>query len=81
MSSSGTGIIVDLSPLNGQEIHGVKYSWGSSTNDHCCPSDVEAFGKCEPISCPLMGKMKLPVNPFFAKVNDGECLCVAPNKC
>ena len=77
-------ITVDLTPLNGAQIHGVRYAWKTHTDTVCCDEhDPLMFRSkpCAPASCPLMSSSGLPANPFLARIVNGRCECIPPQKC
>lgn len=82
-SASDTSVVVDLSTLNGSQPVAIRYAWQSFS---CCQAQGNtAIGISEPCSiekCPIMSKsLNLPANPFIAKIMNGKCECLAPQKC
>ena len=77
---SGTGIVADLSPLNGSAPVGIRYAWDSL---FCCDlTDPTLYVSHDCIaSCPIMSSSQLPANPFHAKIVQGRCECQAPQVC
>ena len=80
-SRAGTGITVDLKPLNGTAPTAVKYAWGIvQCCDHADPTLYVTHGCIA--DCPIYSKnAALPANPFKAKIVAGKCECVAPQVC
>jgi hypothetical protein len=80
VAPSGTGIVADLSPLNGTAPVGIRYAWDSL---FCCDlTDPTLYVSHDCIAeCPIMSSAKLPANPFHAKIIDGACSCQAPQVC
>jgi hypothetical protein len=80
VAPSGTGLIADLSPLNGTAPVGIRYAWNSLW---CCDLTNPATFVSEPclVQCPVMSNAGLPANPFSAKVVNGKCECQAPQVC
>lgn len=80
-SSSGTAIVVDLTPLKGVAPTAVRYAWGAvDCCDHTDPNLYVAYGCIA--QCPIMSSSGLPGNPFAAKITaSGTCECVAPQMC
>jgi hypothetical protein len=78
---AGTGITVDLSPLNGSAPTAVRYAWGIvQCCDHADPNLYVTHGCIA--DCPIYSaKANLPANPFKAKIVSGKCECVAPQVC
>ena len=82
-------VTVDLSPLRGQVLLAVRLAWPLFATrvgkaDSCCTStDVkQGLAPCVPGNCPLYSSVsELPVNPFFAVINEGKCKCSAPQEC
>lgn len=79
--AAGTGVVVDLAPLNGSAPTAVRYAWGIV---QCCndadPTLYVSHGCIA--SCPIYSKQaQLPANPFKAKIVGGKCECVAPQRC
>ena len=79
-ASSGTGLVADLSPLNGTAPLGVRYAWNSL---FCCDlTDPTLYVSHDCIAaCPVMSTAKLPANPFHASIVGGSCKCQAPQVC
>lgn len=77
---SGTGIVADLSPLNGTAPIGIRYAWDGL---FCCDlTDPTLYVSHDCIAqCPIMSSAGLPANPFHAKLIDGSCECQAPQVC
>lgn len=80
-ASSGIGINVDLTPLQGQVPTAVRYTWGIlDCCDHTDPNLYVTHG-CE-AACPIMAlNSQLPANPFQAKITNNRCECIAPQTC
>jgi sialate O-acetylesterase len=80
LAPSGTGIVADLSPLNGTAPVGIRYAWDQL---FCCDlTDPTLYVSHDCIAqCPIMSSAKLPANPFHAKIVDGACACQAPQVC
>jgi hypothetical protein len=80
LSPSGTGIVADLSPLNGTQPAGVHFAWNQL---FCCDlTDPTLYVSHDCIAqCPIMSSAKLPANPFHARIVDGKCSCQAPQVC
>lgn len=79
--NDGTGINVDLSPLNGTAPTAVRYAWGIV---NCCDeNDPNLYVTHGCIAdCPIYSARDgLPANPFKAKIVDGKCECIAPQVC
>ena len=80
LSASGTGVDVDLSPLNGTAPTALKYAfdmlWCCNATD---PTLYVTHGCIE--ECPIMSSSRLPANPFIAKVVGNACECLAPQVC
>ena len=79
--SAGTGITVDLKPLNGSVPTAVRYAWGIvQCCNHADPTLYVSHGCIA--NCPIYSaKADLPATPFQAKIVDGKCECVAPQVC
>ena len=79
--SDGTGIVVDLTPLNGSTPTSVRYAWGIlQCCDHADPTLYVTHGCVA--NCPIYSaKAALPANPFKARIVSGKCQCVAPQVC
>ena len=79
--SDGTGIVVDLTPLNGSTPTSVRYAWGIlQCCDHADPTLYVTHGCVA--NCPIYSaKAALPANPFKARIVGGKCQCVAPQVC
>jgi hypothetical protein len=79
--ASGTGVVVDLSPLNGSVPTAVRYAWDIvQCCDHADPTLYVTHGCIA--NCPIYSaRAALPANPFKAKIVDGKCECVAPQVC
>ena len=77
---SGTGIVADLSPLNGTAPAAIRYAWDSL---NCCDlTDPTLWVTHDCIAlCPIMSTAGLPANPFHAKIVDGACVCQPPQVC
>eukprot|EP00117_Sycon_ciliatum_P038771 scpid54146/ scgid28761/ Sialate O-acetylesterase; Sialic acid-specific 9-O-acetylesterase; Yolk sac protein 2; Sialate O-acetylesterase small subunit; Sialate O-acetylesterase large subunit len=79
VDSSGSGILVDLSSLNGTKPSAVRYAWQDYP---CCGELDRSLAPCPPGSCPVMGSPSMfPAMPFFALLQDGKCKCVPPQVC
>jgi len=80
LSPSGTGVVVDLTPLNGTAPAGIRYAWDSL---FCCDlTDPTLYVSHDCIAeCPIMSSARLPANPFHAKILEGTCSCQAPQVC
>ncbi len=80
LAPSGTGIVADLSPLNGTAPAGIRYAWDQL---FCCDlTDPTLYVSHDCIAqCPIMSSAQLPANPFNAKIVDGACVCQAPQVC
>ena len=78
---AGTGIVVDLAPLNGAAPTAVRYAWGIvQCADHADPTLYVTHGAVA--SCPIYSAAaKLPATPFKARIVGGKCECVAPQVC
>ena len=80
LSASGTGVDVDLSPLNGTAPTALKYAFDLL---FCCdmtdPTLYVTHGCIQ--ECPIMSSSRLPANPFIAKVVGNACECIAPQVC
>ena len=80
LSASGTGVDVDLSPLNGTAPTALKYAYDML---FCCdgtdPTLYVTHGCIE--ECPIMSSSRLPANPFIAKVVGNACECLPPQVC
>lgn len=75
--ASPTSLSVDLSKTQGVAF-GIRYAW---TGD-CCDKRPATGAACPIASCPLMGQQsQLPANPFIARIENGRCQCVAPQRC
>ena len=80
IAPSGTGIVADLSALNGLAPTAVKYAF--DTTDCCDHTDPMLFVTHGCIAqCPIMSSSNLPANPFQAKIVGGACECVPPQVC
>jgi hypothetical protein len=79
-SPSGTGIVADLSPLNGTAPAAIRYAWDLV---NCCDlTDPTLWVTHDCIAlCPIMSTAGLPANPFHAKIVDGACACQPPQVC
>jgi hypothetical protein len=79
--SAGTGVVVDLSPLNGSAPTAVRYAWDIvQCIDHADPTLYVTHGAVA--SCPIYSAAaNLPATPFKAKIVGGKCECVAPQVC
>eukprot|EP00051_Salpingoeca_urceolata_P012456 m.154374 g.154374 ORF g.154374 m.154374 type:complete len:759 (-) comp17497_c1_seq1:23-2299(-) len=79
-STDGSGVAVDLTPLNGTSPTAVRYAWGII---NCCDPDDALLYVTHPClpSCPISSGSGLPANPFIAQIVGGSCQCVAPQKC
>jgi hypothetical protein len=84
-------VVLDLSNLNGSTPFAVTYAWNNK-DDTCCnagknPAISNGFEQCMPAACPIelpdtrapFGG--LPGNPWIAKIVQGKCECLAPQKC
>ena len=61
-------------------VYAIRYAWGGK-HDRCCWSDG-ITAPCEIEQCPIMSSPTgLPANPFIAKIIDGSCQCIPPQKC
>ena len=87
-STSAHEIEIDLSPLRGAPVFAVRYAWGVKTarsKEPICCSDPEGLlgvsKPCREGLCPIMASGGLPANPFLARVVDGRCECIAPQRC
>ena len=70
-------VVVDLARTNGTAF-AIRYGW---TGD-CCSENPPSSEPCSPASCPIVGTTSaLPANPFIAKIVNGKCQCVVPQKC
>lgn len=80
VTPSGTGIVADLSPLNGTAPAGIRYAWDSL---FCCDlTDPTLYVTHDCIAeCPIMSSSGLPANPFHAKIVDNACECQSPQVC
>jgi hypothetical protein len=80
LAPSGTGVVADLSPLNGTAPVGIRYAWDQL---FCCDlTDPTLYVSHDCIEeCPIMSSARLPANPFNAKIVDGKCQCQAPQVC
>ena len=79
INEGADGVIVDLSPLNGQAPTAVRYAWD---NYPCCGALDRSLAPCPMGSCPIMGSPSmLPAVPFFAFIKNGKCQCVPPQTC
>jgi hypothetical protein len=80
VAPSGTGIVADLSPLNGTTPAGVRYAWDEL---FCCDlTDPSLYVSHDCIAqCPIYSSSRLPANPFHAKIVEGACQCQAPQVC
>ena len=80
LSPSGTGVVADLSPLNGTAPVGIRYAWDQL---FCCDlTDPTLYVSHDCIAqCPIMSSAQLPANPFNAKIVNGKCACQAPQVC
>eukprot|EP00041_Stephanoeca_diplocostata_P018767 m.396690 g.396690 ORF g.396690 m.396690 type:complete len:756 (+) comp21114_c0_seq4:60-2327(+) len=81
LSSDGSMIEADLTPLAGKAPTAVRYAWNCI---NCCdPQDPNLYvtHPCGPASCPIMGSSIFPANPFLAKIVGGKCSCVPPQVC
>ena len=80
LAPSGTGIVADLSPLNGTAPAGIRYAWDQL---FCCDlTDSTLYVSHDCIEeCPIMSSARLPANPFSAKIVGGACECQAPQVC
>lgn len=79
---------LDLSPLLGVPLYGIRYAWGASTSNGgeklCCRDVGPLLGlskPCRPSSCALMASGGLPVNPFLAQIVQSRCKCLEPQVC
>ena len=66
----------------------MRYAWGVKTarsKEPICCSDPEGLlgvsKPCREGLCPIMASGGLPANPFLARVVDGRCECIAPQRC
>jgi hypothetical protein len=58
-----------------QVVTGIRYAWRLG----CCPTGQSV---CPPNSCPIRGwNSTLPAPGFFARVVNGRCKCIPPQKC
>ena len=56
-------------------VTGIRYAWRLG----CCPTGQRV---CPPNSCPIRGwNSTLPAPGFYARVVDGKCRCIPPQKC
>jgi len=80
LSASGTGVDIDLSPLNGTAPTALKYAYDML---FCCdatdPTLYVTHGCIE--ECPIMSSSRLPANPFIAKIVGNACECLPPQVC
>jgi len=76
--ASATSVTVDLAKSNGVAF-AIRYGWDGD----CCSKEATKNGDPCPIaSCPLVSKVTgHPANPFFAKIENGKCKCLAPQVC
>lgn len=81
LASSGTGVEVDLSPLNGSVPTAVRYAWGIvQCCNHADPTLYVTHGCIA--DCPIYSATAgLPANPFQARIVNNKCECVAPQVC
>ena len=94
--ADGASAVLDLSPLNGTQVAGVRYGWttGADNTDGktgavgahagcCVDTDGDLFKSrpCPTGSCAVFGSSGLPANPFQAKLRGGKCECMAPQVC
>ena len=79
--ATGTGVVVDLAPLNGSVPTAVRYAWGIvQCCNHADPTLYVSHGCIA--NCPIYSATaKLPANPFKAKIVGGKCQCVPPQVC
>ena len=78
--ASPSSVLVDLSPLQGAAPTSVRYAWGIvDCCDHTDPLLYVTHG-CGAV-CPIMSSSGLPANPFQARIVDGRCQCVPPQRC
>ena len=63
----------------------VRYGWPlSDAGDTCCPGKnaTNGLAACAPGACPIKTSMSLlPMNPVFANVVNGACVCLFPQVC
>lgn len=80
VAPSGTGLVADLSPLNGSAPVGIRYAWDSL---NCCDlTDPTLYVTHDCLAeCPVMSSAGLPANPFHAKIVDSACQCQPPQQC
>jgi hypothetical protein len=82
-------VLLDLAPLEGGVVTGVKYGHGTAGSHPqtghkrvCCGTRDISRTPCAPKSCPLSSSEGLPAMPFHAKVDEsGACVCIAPQVC
>ncbi|CAE7907902.1 SIAE [Symbiodinium sp. KB8] len=76
-SAGPSSITVDLTKSGGKAF-AIRYAWQGD----CCDQRDPTGEPCPIASCPLMAEPSgLPANPFLARIEDGHCKCVAPQKC
>lgn len=75
--SSPNEVVIDMSTINGTA-YAVRYGH----DGNCCSERPPTSDPCPVASCPLWGTgSNLPVNPFVAHINNGQCKCLAPQQC
>jgi len=94
LGASGTEVVADLTPLDGQLPLAVRYAWGDNKKgslpneaDILCCDKLDDADECEPAGCPIMTVDQrvvfggLPANPFIAMIKEGKCICPKPQVC
>lgn len=76
-------IVIDGAVNNVTAPVAVKYAWDMPGD--CCKKDDPAQGKeypCNIEACPVMtSPTNLPPNPFMVRIENGKCVCEAPQVC
>lgn len=74
-----TAIAVSVPPGAPATILGVRYAWGDYP---CCPGLDPSTAFCPPAACPIVtATSKEPAVPFWARIQNGRCVCDAPWDC
>jgi len=82
-----TTLSVDLSPLSGKTPTAIRYAWGTGGwgapfLTRMCTGNLKdcSLEPCEVDSCPLHAG-DLPAEPFLARIQDNNCVCLPPQVC
>mmetsp|Transcript_36455 Transcript_36455/g.72606 ORF Transcript_36455/g.72606 Transcript_36455/m.72606 type:complete len:165 (-) Transcript_36455:226-720(-) len=85
--TSAYQIAANLTGLDGLPIHAVRFAWGvfTTTRDEtrCNKADEPLVGLSRPcpLVTPIVASGGLPANPFLARIIDGRCSCIPPQRC